>query len=68
MSTINEKIPQSVDKKLEQTGKYLTENQLALNADKTEILYFTNHTNSGPEFSFKGKVVKPAVSLSGSTN
>ena len=49
-------------KKIEQTDKYLTENQLTLNADKTktEMLFFTNHTNSYAEFYFKGKVIKPA--------
>ena len=24
------------------------------------MLFFTNHTNSDPEFSFKGEVIKPA--------
>ena len=24
------------------------------------MVFFTNHTNSDPEFSFKGKVIKPA--------
>ena len=48
------------EKVLEQTDKYATENQLTLNAAKTEILFFTNHTNSDPEFSFKGEIIKPA--------
>ena len=52
--------PQKTEKILKQTDKYLTENQLTLNADKTEMLFFTNHTNSDPEFSFKGEVIKPA--------
>ena len=56
----NENIPQKNVKILEQTDKYLTENQLTLNADKTEMLFFTNHTNSDPEFSIKGEVIKPA--------
>ena len=34
--------------------------QLTLNADKTEMLFSTNHTNSNPEFSFKSEVIKPA--------
>ena len=55
----NENIPQKIEK-IEHADKYLTENQLTLNADKTEMLFFTNHTNSDPEFSFKGKVIKPA--------
>ena len=38
----------------------MTENQLTLNADKTEMLFFTNHTNSHPEFSFKREVIKSA--------
>ena len=38
----------------------MTENKLTLNSDKTEMLFFTNHTNSDPEFSFKGEVTKPA--------
>ena len=42
----NENIPQKIEKVLEQTDKYLTENQLTLNADKTEMLFFTDHTNS----------------------
>ena len=50
----NENIPKKNEKSLEQTDKYLTENQLTLNADKTEMLFFTNHTNSDPELSFKG--------------
>ena len=56
----NENIPQKIEKILEQTDKYLTENQLTLNADKTEMLFFTNHTNSDPDFSLKGEVIKPA--------
>ena len=56
----NENIPQKIEKILEQTDKYLTQNQLTLNADKTEMLFFTNHTNSNPGFSFKGEVIKPA--------
>ena len=56
----NENVPQKIEKILEQTDKYLTENQLTLNADKTEMLFFTNHTNSHPEFSFKGEVIRPA--------
>ena len=56
----NENIPQKIEKILEQTDKYLTENQLTLNADKTEMLFFTDHTNSDPEISFKGEVIKPA--------
>ena len=27
------------------------------------MLFFTNHTNSYPEFSFKGEVIKPAHAL-----
>ena len=56
----NENIPQKIEKILEQTDKYLTENQFTLNADKTEMLFFTNHTNPYPEFSFKSEVIKPA--------
>ena len=56
----NENIPQKIEKILEQTDKYLTENQLTLNADEIEMLFFTNQTNSDPEFSFKGEVIKPA--------
>ena len=56
----NENIPQKIEKILEQTDKYLTENQLTLNADKTEMLFFTDHTNSDPKISFKGEVIKPA--------
>ena len=56
----NENNPQKTEKKIEQTEKYLTENQLTLNADKTGMLFFTNHTNSDPEILFKGEVIKPA--------
>ena len=37
----NENIPHKIEKKLEQTDNYLTENQLTLNADKNRdfILY-----------------------------
>ena len=34
----------------------MTENQLTLNADQTEKLFFTNHTNSVTEFSLKVKI------------
>ena len=50
---------QKIEKLLEQTDKYLTENQLTLNSHKTEMLFFTNHTYSDPEFSSKGEVIKP---------
>ena len=55
---------------LKQTDKYLTENQLTLNADKTEMLFFTNKTNSHPYFAslrFKPKN-SSCMSLSWSTN
>ena len=42
----NENIPQKIEKILEQI--------------LVEMFFFTNHTNSDPEFSFKGKVIKPA--------
>ena len=59
-------ISQKIEKKIvctyiqKQSDKYLTENQLTLNADKKEMLFFTNNTNSDPEFTFKGKFIKPA--------
>ena len=58
----NDKIPQKIEQKkfLDQTDKNLTENQLVLKANKTEMLFFTNHTNADPEFIFKGEVIKPA--------
>ena len=52
----NENILQKLKKILEQTDKYVTENGLTLIADKTEMLFSTNHTNSEPEFSLKGKL------------
>ena len=55
----NENIPPKMEKK-EQTDKYLTENHLTLNADKTETYFFTNHTNSDPEFSFRGEIIQTA--------
>ena len=56
----NENIPQKIEKVLEQTDKYLTENQLTLNANKTEMLFYTNHANSVLQFSFKGEIIEPA--------
>ena len=56
----NENIRQKIEKLLEQTDNYLTENQLTLNADKKEMTFFANYTNSDPEFPFKSKVIKPA--------
>ena len=66
----NGNFPPKIEKILEQTDKYLTENQLTLNADKTEMFFFTGHSNSDPEFSYKGKVTKTSscMSLYGSTN
>ena len=52
--------PKKLKKKIKQTDTYLTENLLTLNADKTEMLFFTNKTSSDPEFSFKGEAIKPA--------
>ena len=51
----NKNIPQKIEKNI-RTDKYLTENQLTLNADKTEMLFFTNHTNSDPEFFLKANL------------
>ena len=56
----NENILQKIEKILEQTDTYLTQNQLTLNEDKTEMFFFSNRTNSDPDFSFKGEVIKPA--------
>ena len=57
----HENIPQKIEKILEKTDKYLTAKQFNLKADKTEMLFFTNHTNSDPEFSFKEEVIKPPM-------
>ena len=59
-----------MEKILKQTGKYLKENQLTPNADKTEMLFFTNHSDLDSESTFNEKVIKPAhvFALSGSTN
>ena len=55
---VTKKLQNKIEKKiLEQTDKYLTENQFTLIADKTEMLLFTN-INSDPIF--KGEVIKPA--------
>ena len=48
------------EKLFKQTDKYLAENQLTLDADNAEMLFFTNHTNSDSEFSFKSKIIEPA--------
>ena len=56
----NENVPQKNEKVFKQNDKYLKEYQLTLYVDKTEMLYFTNHTNSDLECTFKGKVIKPA--------
>ena len=53
-------ISQKIESIWEQTDKYLTENQITLYANKTEMLLFTNHTNWDPEFTFKDEVTKPA--------
>ena len=55
----NENIPK-IENILEQTDKNLTETQLFLNADKTELLFFTDHPNSDPELIFQGEVIKSA--------
>ena len=60
LSEFFENSPHRIEKILEQTDNYLTKNKLTLNADKTELLFFTNQTSSDPEFSFKGEVIKPA--------
>ena len=39
----NENIPQKIEKILEQTDKYLTENQLTLNTDKTDVLLYKSY-------------------------
>ena len=39
----NEIIPQKIEKKIEQTDKYLTENQLTLNADKTDVILYKSY-------------------------
>ena len=44
--------------KIEQTNKYQTENQLTSIAEKTDVILF-KYTNSDPEFTFKGEVIKP---------
>ena len=45
---------------MEQTDNHMTENLLILKCKKTEVPFFTNHTNSDAEFSFEGEVIKPA--------
>ena len=52
----NENIPPKIEKILKQTEKYLTENQLTLNADKTEILFFTIHKIRIQSFLLKAKL------------
>ena len=54
---------EKIKKLSKQTDKYLTENQLTLNAAKAEMLFFKNHTNLDSEFSFKGEVIKPALAF-----
>ena len=39
----NENIPQKLIKILEQTDKYLTENQLTLDADKTDVILYKSY-------------------------
>ena len=56
----NKSIPLKIEKTLEQTDKDLTEKQLTLNADKSDMLFYTNHTDSGSEFTFKGEFIKLA--------
>ena len=52
-SASNEKFPLKIEKILEQRDKYLTENHLTVNDDKTEMFFFTNHSYSDPGFTFK---------------
>ena len=49
----NENVPRKIIKILQQTDKYLTENQLTLKADKTDMLFFTK---SDSEFFLKAKL------------
>ena len=39
----NENNPQKIEKILEQTDKYLIENQLTLNADKTDVILYKSY-------------------------
>ena len=42
------------------TDSYLKENQLTLNADKTELLYFSTSDELEPKLNFNGNFIKSA--------
>ena len=59
-------LQQKFFKKLLKTGSYLKENQLTVNADKTELFYFSTRDELDPKKFFNENLIKSAEnSLSG---
>ena len=54
------KIELKFEKELEETDKYLTENQRTLKADETELFLCTNLNILDSEISFNGEVINSA--------
>ena len=57
-----ETIATKIENILLKTDSYLKENQLTLNADKTELLYFSTRDELEPKVTFNGILIKSAES------
>ena len=57
-----ETIATKIENILLKTDSYLNENQLNLNADKTELLYFSTRDELEPKVTFNGNLIKSAES------
>ena len=55
-------ITTKIENSLLKTDSYLKENQLTLNADKTELLYFSTRDELEPKVTFNGNSIKSAES------
>ena len=55
-------ITTKIENILLKTDNYLKENQLTLNADKTELLYFSTRDELEPKVTFNGNLIKSAES------
>ena len=57
-----ETIVKKIENILLKTDSYLKKNQLTLNADKTELLYFSTRDELEPKITFNGNLIKSAES------
>ena len=57
---LNQKIPQQIIKNVRTNGQLSDRESTHFNAEKTEMLFFTNQYKSDSEFSFKDKIIKTA--------